>query len=120
MSRAGCNGDYFHRSTPGAAAAILAGGFDDTCADPNPLHWVLAGPLAPYRGVWLSSHPLAADQIGVDPETHTAVLRVALPTEVVAPFEQPGGWYTDAGEAVREWCVPTAAVNAHGKVSRCS
>jgi hypothetical protein len=101
----------YHRTRPSAARAILAGGFDDAYVDPDPNHWVWLQKRV-FRGVWFSSHPLDAEDMGADPTTHTALLRVDLPADVLAEYELAGGYCTDTGVPILEWCVPTAVINA--------
>lgn len=105
-----------HRTTPAAARAILARGFDDAYVDPNPEHWhsVMApgGPVL-IRGVWFASHPLDAEEIGATPATHMAVLAVEVPAEVLAPYDVGPNLCTNDGQPIHQWCVPTALVNAH-------
>ena len=92
----------YHRTTAGAAKAILDSGFRDRPAS--------FGFDIEIEGVWLSDVPLDGNDFGhADRDTLLTVTlddQDLIDREVV---EEGVGSY-------REWLVPAAAINARGKV----
>lgn len=64
-----------------------------------------------WEGVWVSSKPLDCNE-GV-PIKATALLEIdlALSESDIADYE-----WTEEGKSFREWLVPAALLNTHGKV----
>jgi len=64
-----------------------------------------------WEGVWISSKPLDCNE-GL-PIKATVLLEIdlALSESDIADYE-----WTEEGQSYREWLVPAALLNAHGKV----
>ena len=88
----------YHRTAAHAAAAILADGFRDTD------DYYMTGNL--YRGVWVSTEPLDANE-GATGDT---LLSIMIPEDVFAEYE----WVEDT-KPYREALVPADVLNASGR-----
>jgi hypothetical protein len=99
----------YHRTTAGAAKAILDSGFHDKRG-----HFGFkneAGVEVEFEGVWLSDVPLDGSDFGsADRDT---LLAVTLDDQDLIDCE-----VVEEGNvrSYREWLVPAAAINARGKV----
>ena len=97
----------YHRTTAGAAKAILDSGFRDRRG-----HFGLKNEVeVELKGVWLSDVPLEGNDFGsADRDT---LLAVTLDDQDLVEWEavEEGGV-----RSYREWLVPAAVINARGKV----
>jgi hypothetical protein len=92
----------YHRTTIGAARAILSGGWASERS--------LDGPNRTTRSVWLTDRPLSASR-GLDGNAVLAVVVTVHPS-AFEYFE----WRED-GEPYRRWLIPAELLNEHGKAT---
>ena len=91
----------YHGTTAAACTAILAEGFSDGVG-----RYMTT---AEHRGVWLSDRLLDENE-GAPTE---ALLIVDIDSRLIAPYE----WVNEPPMGYREFLIPAAIVNAHGKVT---
>jgi hypothetical protein len=96
---------FFHNTTEEAAAFILRDGSRDaTGTYLTSQEWT---------GVWVSDVPLDSNE-GAKGNVLLCVSLV-LPDAVLSDFE-----WIEEGKPYREWLIPAALLNKHGKVTRCA
>jgi hypothetical protein len=93
----------FHSTTEDAAASILREGFEDATGTYMMSLWL--------TGVWVSDVPLDVNEGAKG----NVLLRItlALPDAALSDFE-----VVEEGKGYREWVIPAALLNEHGRVKR--
>lgn len=91
----------YHRTSGEAAIGITRGGFRDATGS----YLTISG--NDYTGVWFSNIPLDVNE-GAHGDT---VLTLEMPIRLIREYE----WIED-GKPYREFLVPAAIVNAHGRI----
>jgi hypothetical protein len=93
---------FYHRTTDQRAELILREGFRDRTSN------YLSDQT--HTGVWLSNVPLDENEGACG----NALLQVELPNEeMVSDYE----WVQEESFGYREWLIPAALINSHGKVT---
>lgn len=91
----------YHRTSNESAIAVMRAGFRDGSAS----YGVVSG--AQFRGVWLSNVPLDENE-GARGDT---LLALELPLRLIRDYE-----WIEEGKPYREFLVPAALVNEHGRI----